>query len=116
MNETNKNEQPTANDPKLEDIARTIYREAEDRIFQTLLDSKEKKLELVEIVAPELAEIVDKEALQDLSQNFVDKQLGITKEDYVFEGKALFSNTVTFDFVVLTSHQSSSDRTWPCAS
>ena len=117
MNETSQNDQPTADNANLEDIAKTTHREAEDRIreaedriFQTLLDSKESKLELVEIVAPKLAGMVDKEALQDLKQNFVDRNLGITKEDYVFEGKALFSNDVTFEIVVLTAHQSSSNR------
>ena len=109
MNETSKNEQPTADSTKLDKIAETIFRDSEDRTFQTLLDPSQNKLELLELVAPKLAQIVDEESLHEVNTTFVNEHQILTKEDYVFEGKALFHG-VTFDFVVLTAHQSSSNR------
>ena len=110
MNETNKNDQPTANNPKLDKIAETIFRNTEDRIFQTLLDPSQNKLELLQLVAPELARIVDEQSFQEVNTTFVNEHLNLTIEDYVFMAKARSSDDLTFDFVVLTAHQSSSER------
>ena len=85
-------------------------KDTEDRLFQKLLSSKRNKLELLELIAPELAKLVDEDSLQDLNPTLINKELNKLIEDYVFESKVKNHRDLSFDFVVLTAHKSSSQR------